>query len=100
MTTLVCEAGGRWSTTCIDVVRDLAAVKARAAPRHLRGAARIGWGSHWWALLSVAAQCTLAATLVDGAVKVLDGVDGGEPLIPDVLFDVGAAPDVSRLPIG
>ena len=35
LTTLACETGGRWSSTCHEVVEQLAAAKARAAPHHL-----------------------------------------------------------------
>ena len=67
--TLACETGGRWSQRCIDVVATLAAHRARAAPRHLQRAARTAFASRWWALLSVAQQDALAATLVDDAVS-------------------------------
>ena len=48
--------------------------------------------------MSVAAQSTLAATIADDAVGVLDGVDDGEPPLTDVLLDACVAPSVSRLP--
>ena len=85
LTTLACEVGGRWSEECCQVVAQLAHAKARAAPQHLRTAARCAYEARWWALLSCAQQSALAATLVDDAVVLLDGHDGAEPVIADVL---------------
>ena len=97
--TLACEVGGRWSTECLRTVRELASAKARAAPAHLRQAARSAWQSRWWALLSVAVQDSLAATLVEDALPTLDGHDGAEPELTEVLLDVSASPAPSRLPL-
>jgi len=98
LTTLACEVGGRWSATCLETVRQLAAARARAAPQHLRRSAQLAWTARWWAMLSIAAQNTLAATILDDAVPVLDGFDGEEPALTDVLLDGGGAPAASRLP--
>ena len=87
LTTLACETGGRWSTACADVVAALAAARAREAPRHLQLAARLAFERRWWALLSCAQQDALAATLVDDAVRLLDGHDGLEVELVDVLVD-------------
>ena len=96
--TLACEVGGRWSDTCRNTIRQLAAAKARAAPQHLRRSAQLAWSSRWWAMLSVSAQGALAAAILDDAVSVLDGHDGQEPALTDVLLDGGGAPASSRLP--
>ena len=80
--------GGRWSDSCADVLARLAAARARAAPRHLQLSARIAFESRWWALLSIAQQDSLAATLVDDGVLLLDGHDAVVPLVTDVVVDV------------
>lgn len=92
LVTLACEVGGRWSKTCVDTVRALAAAKARSAPRLVRASALHAWEARWWTILSVGAQSALAATLTEEAVMVLDGHDGEEPPLADVLFDATAAP--------
>ena len=94
---LAVETGGRWSTTCATTVRQLAAAKGRSAPTHLRKTARMAYASRWWALLSVAAQNTLAATVYGDAVGVLDGIDDVEPTTVDVCYEASLAPPVSRL---
>ena len=88
LTTLACEVGGRWSDSCADVLARLAAARARAAPRHLQLSARVAFESRWWALLSIAQQDALAATLVDDGVLLLDGHDAAVPLVTDVVVDV------------
>ena len=86
LTTLACEVGGRWSAECAEVLAKLAMARARASPRHLQLAARLSYENRWWALLSCAQQDSLAATLVDDAVCLLDGRDGWEPAVVDVVF--------------
>ena len=54
---------------------------------HLQTAARHAYESRWWALRLCVQQDALAATLVDDAVVLLDGHDGNEPIIIDVLVD-------------
>ena len=87
LTTLACETGGRWSSTCATVVRLLAKAKARQAPEEKRARVAAGWASRWWSLLAAAGRNALAATLVDDSPLTLDGVDGAEPEWPDVLLD-------------
>ena len=41
LTRLACEVGGRWSSKCAEIITELAAVWARAAPKHLQAAARL-----------------------------------------------------------
>ena len=86
LTTLACEVGGRWSTTCVDVVARLATARARAAPSHLQLSARLGFERRWWAILSCTQQDCLAATLVDDGVLLLDGHDAAVPEVVDVVF--------------
>ena len=84
---LACETGGRWSSTCRALVRDLASAKARDAPEVLRGSLFYGWVSRWWALLSMAQQTALAASLSEEHMGVLHGTAADEPPLADVLLD-------------
>ena len=65
----------------------LAKQKSRNALALLRQSARAAWHNRWWGLLSVAAQDALAASLSESVVRVLEGHDGIEPPIGDVLLD-------------
>ena len=87
LTTLACETGGRWSAATADTIAQLAAVRARAAPKHLQLSARLAFESRWWALVSCAQQDALAATLVDDGIIVLDGHDAAVPELAEVLVD-------------
>ena len=87
LTTLACEVGGRWSTACHEVVEQLARARARAAPPHLQVAARRAYESRWWAMLSCTQQDSLAATLVDDGLLLLDGHDASEPNLVELLVD-------------
>ena len=83
----------------MHTVRQLASARARTCPALLRVSAAQAWRARWWEILSVAAQAALAATLVEEAHPTLDGSDGAEPALADVLADAGAPPPVSRLPL-
>ena len=87
LTTLACETGGRWGDRCLEVVEQLAMARARVAPEHMRVSARLAYVSRWWASLSCTQRDTLAATLVDEAVLLLDGHDAREPQLSEVLVD-------------
>ena len=99
LVTLACEVGGRWSSGCVHLVRALARHRAESAPEALRGAIAGALAARWWAMLSVAAQSTLAATLVDDAVGGLDGVPGDLPPWAEVALEEKLEPRVSRLPL-
>ena len=60
-------------------MRRLAAARARASPAPLRASARASWLRRWTALVGVAAQDCLAATLVDDVPVDLDGADAEPP---------------------
>ena len=92
LTTLACETGGRWSATCLKVVRLLAKAKARQAPEERRAQVAAAWAHRWWSLLAIASRNTLAATLADDKPKALDGYDGEEPLWHEVLLDGALEP--------
>ena len=82
---LACEIGGRWSPTCIELVRHLASYKARAAPLVLRGPLRQAWAARWWSLLSVAAQDALAVSLSGSPARAAEFGDA-EPPVEEVLL--------------
>ena len=94
LTALACETGGRWSQTCLTVVRLLARAKARNAPEEAQARVAAAWASRWWSLLAIAGRNTLAATIVDDAPQLLDGVDGETPLWTDVLLDAAELPNL------
>ena len=98
---LACETGGRWSQTCLRLIKHLATTKAQSAPSRLQGSARFAWSARWWSMLSVAAQTTLASSLLDVISPTYDGIDGTEPPLSDVLLAADAADDndASRLPL-
>ena len=87
LVTLACETSGRWSSQCAQVIDELAAARARSAPRHLQLSARLGYARRWWALLSIAQQDCFAGTLVDDGVLLLDGHDAHLPEVVDVVMD-------------
>lgn len=58
------EVGGRWSDTCVWLIRKLAAHHSKDAPPRLR---KVTGENRWWGMLAVAAQDALAATLIDDA---------------------------------
>ena len=61
---LGCETYGRWSTDATSLMRELATLKAREAPRLMRGCARLAWFNRWWALVSVGTQRAIAEALL------------------------------------
>ena len=94
---LACETGGRWSEVAADFLCQLAAARARTAPAALRRSAELGWFSRWASILAVAAQASLAATLLGGDPWAAAGRDGFTPSL-DVVVD-GGEPDFSHLPL-
>ena len=61
---LGCEVFGRWSQDAADIVRELAALKAREAPPLLRQCARYAWSNRWWALVGVGTQRAIGEALL------------------------------------
>ena len=61
---LGCEVYGRWSQDAVSIVRELVALKARAAPPALRRSAAYAWSNRWWSLISVATQRAVAEALL------------------------------------
>ena len=81
----------------MSFVQELAFAKARLAPEPLRRSASIGWQHRWSAMLAVAAQAALAATLLGADPWTLAGRDGYVPGLDTVLE--GDSPVSSRLPL-
>ena len=82
---LACETGGRWSKTCAALIRALAAQRSLEAAPQLRAAARFAWASRWWAMLGVAQQSALAATLGESTLGEVDGFVGVPPPLAGIL---------------
>ena len=91
------EVGGRWSDTCVWLLRKLAEHRCEKAPKRLRKSMERGWKNQWWGMLAVAAQDSLAATLVEDAPHLLHGWAGPNPPLADLLY--GEAPNPTRLPL-
>ena len=96
---LASEVGGRWSDTSLDFVRRLAAAKAAGAPPPLREATATALQARWWALLAVATQNALAATLLGDAPHLLHGNPAEEEPLGRLLLEGAEAPAPSRLPL-
>ncbi len=97
---LACEVGGRWNDESLRLVNRMAKQKARGAPALLRASARAAWHHRWWALLSVAAQSALAATLLGEGALALGGPAGDDDVpLAAVLDSAPGPPLVSRLPL-
>ena len=96
---LTLEVGGRWSEEAVTFVRLLAKAKARTVPQLLRTAAQAAFVHRWTGMLAVAAQRSLAATLLELPVDDAEGVDGDQPVLEDVLVDARLveAPIPSRM---
>merc|ERR1711904_716877 len=82
------EIGGRWSEEACDWIRYLAKIKARQQHPLLQRSVQLAWSDRWWALIGVATQNALAASLLapSGTRLVLDGKAADEPAL-DALLD-------------
>ena len=78
----------------------VARATSRRVPELLRGAAVQAYVRRWTALLAVAAQRALAASLLQSPLFGETCVDGAEPPVSDVLVDARweSGPAPSRLP--
>jgi hypothetical protein len=94
---VACETGGRWSEEAADFLRQLAQARSRSAPAVLRKSAELGWLSRWSSIMAVAAQASLAKTLLGGDPWTASGRDGFTPGLDKVLEDT--EPAFSRLPL-
>ena len=80
---LALELGGRWSTEAATFVRLLA--RLRAVPASSRGPSISAFTARWSALLSFAAARAFAASLLSLLLGGTANVDGGPPLLSDIL---------------
>ena len=81
------ETGGRLSKEALDLLSILASHKAVSEPPALRAAAARAWRARWVTMVSVVCQDSLAATLIDDGVSLLDTALSPEPLSVDVWLD-------------
>ena len=81
------EVGGRMCAEARDLLRSAAAARAQAEPAPLRRQAARAWEARWTALLSVAGQSALAATLVQEGGALIGAPAPSEPLGVDVWLD-------------
>ena len=64
LVTLACETGGRWNYEAIELVDRLAVYKAKDAPPALRRSVQLAYVSRWSAMVGVAVQDAIAASLL------------------------------------
>ena len=81
------ETGGRWSSESAFFIHQLAEAKARSAPVLLRKSASRAYQARWTAMLSVAAQNALAASILEEPLLGHEGRDGDVPALGEVLAD-------------
>ena len=62
---LAIEAGGRWSSEAMDLLRQLAFAKAREVPSHIRFPTALLWEWRWRRMLSTACSFACASSLVE-----------------------------------
>ena len=90
MVVAAAETGGRLSRESLEVLAAAAALRAKDEPRPLRRQAARAWRARWCAMLSVAIQDALAATLVSEGSRCLDAPAGSAPPSTDVWLDGNA----------
>jgi hypothetical protein len=96
---LACEVGGRWSEDCLRLVRTAAKYRSRGAPHLLRTSARAAWQNRWWSILSVAAQSSLANTLLGNAPAMQCPSGWESPMLLDAWEHDSPMPAASRVPL-
>jgi len=89
---LACETGGRWGGDTVELIRNLAAHKASKVPPELRAKTRQRWERRWWAMLSVAVQDAVAASLLNDGVFRTGLLYDGQPDFDEILADCQGGP--------
>ena len=81
------EVGGRWNETSLTLIDMLAWNKVADSPPLLRRAAQAAWAGRWWAILGVAVQSSLAASVLAPATRglTLDEPAAVQPLLDELL---------------
>ena len=92
---LAAGTGGRWSSDCVQLLRELARFRAASEPPVLRRSMQTAFLRRWWSLLSVALHDSIAAALDPS----LDVVDGLFPLVDSIDVWARDPPPVSVLGI-
>ena len=87
---LGCEAYGRWCEHAVSLVREMAKLKARQAPRRLQTVAEHAWSNRWWGIIGVGVQRAIAESLIrHGGVDLQQQIsDGRRPALADFLSDI------------
>ena len=82
------ETGGRWNEAKVTVLYLLAKFRVQPVPLVLRRSAQLAWMTRWSIMRAVAAQDSLAASVLAPATPglVLDGSTADAPEL-DVLLD-------------
>ena len=78
------ETGRRWSPEALSFVEQLAASRAREAPRALQFFSFLAWRKRWCRMLSVSCSRAFAGSLVSSADDQLEGTDGSVPELADL----------------
>ena len=81
------ETGGRLCQEALDLIGTAAWARAQDDPSPLRRHTTRGWRARWLAMLSVASQGALAATLVSDGSHLLDAAVGEAPEPVQVWLD-------------
>jgi hypothetical protein len=81
------EVGGRWSQEASQFIGLLSKAKARTAPRSMQAAVKAAFMHRWSGIIAVAAQRSLAASLLDIPMHDAAAVDGECPVLEDILAD-------------
>ena len=81
------ETGGRLSHEAVELLDAAAVARAKDEPRPLRRQAARAWKARWSAMISIAGQDTLAATLVSEGTRTLDCAAGEAPPGTEVWLD-------------
>ena len=87
---LGCETYGRCCDDAVSLVREMAKLKAREAPRRLQAVAEHAWANRWWGIIGVGVQRAIAESLVrhSGAdLQQQQQGDGWRPALADILLD-------------
>ena len=63
---LGCEVYGRWCNDALDLIKELADLKARAVPDYLQASVRAAWLNRWWGLASVGVMNAIGESLLAG----------------------------------
>ena len=84
---LACEVRRRWDEKALDVVRRLAKHKATNVHELLRRSVELAYTDRWWALLGMAVQSAVAASVLapEGRKLVLDEKGADAPELSELL---------------